>query len=107
MIEAHLKARRPLPAAIQRAPEILPGLGLYYLAFLDLQTHRQGTIPWMAIDDYGRRNEFSEDQLEALHHHIRHLDGVYLEATGKIHENASNVRRPDAQAGKSPPPIRN
>lgn len=78
------RSRSPLPEAIANAPELSPGLGLYFAAFFDLTTCRsqgaysQGPIPWTAIDRYAEANEFAGEQRQDLFHHVRAMDEAYL-----------------------------
>jgi hypothetical protein len=37
-----------------------------------------GPIPWTAIAEYARIEEFSRDQTYALHRHVEQMDGAYL-----------------------------
>lgn len=74
----------PLPDRIQNAPELLPGLELYWLAFMELTDSRTigmglGPIPWKVVHDYCVAYDLDEEQREAMHHHIRELDAAYLE----------------------------
>lgn len=73
----------PLPEKIQNAPSLWPGLELYYIGFMDLMASRQsgfgiGPIWWGTIQDYCERKGLDEEQTEAMHHHIRALDEVYM-----------------------------
>lgn len=75
----------PLPASIENAPSLLPGLELYYLGFLRLNSSRQigfsvGPIPWDKIEDFCDRLEVDDDQREALHFHISALDEVFMKS---------------------------
>ena len=77
------RSRTPLPEAIANAPELAPGLGLYFGAFFDLTTCRaqgwsQGPIPWTAIDRYAEANGFLGEQRVDLFHHVRAMDAGYL-----------------------------
>jgi len=61
----------------------LKGLELYYLGFMDLMSSRQvgfglGPIWWETIQSYCERKKLSEEQTEAMHHHIRAMDEVYM-----------------------------
>ena len=79
-------ARRglPLPARIQNAPELAPGLGIYMRAFYDLDTCRpmgvtEGPIPWTAIErwcDAAKMTE--EEERDDVHYLVRRLDNAYL-----------------------------
>lgn len=84
LLEMCMRERRPLPAVIQNAPELLPGLELYYGAYLDLQSHRQlgleeGPIPHLAVMDYADRYDFEEDQRDDLLFFVKKLDAKYFE----------------------------
>ncbi len=77
------RERQPLPRAIANAPQLEPGLELFYYAFLELTTERQigfaeGPIPTSKIYEYCARNEIYEDQQEDLVDHVRSLDTAYL-----------------------------
>lgn len=74
----------PIPKEILNAPELLPGLELFYAAFNDLHTCRpvgmaEGQIPWTTIDLYCERYDITGDQREDFFYHIRELDHAYLE----------------------------
>lgn len=74
----------PLPDRIQNAPELLPGLELFWLAFMELSDSRNigmglGPIPWKVIHDYCVVYDLNGEQMEEMHHHIRELDSAYLE----------------------------
>lgn len=79
---------RPIPAKIQNAPQLRPGLDLYYDAFLDMNSCRAsgmgiGQISWATIIEYSVAMQFSEEQTEDLMHHIRAMDHAYLEHWNK------------------------
>ena len=83
-----MRERVPLPDRIQNAPSLMPGLELYYEAFMDLMTSRStgfgnGPIWWKTVQDYAKDNEFSDDQREDLHYHIREMDTVYMKHLAK------------------------
>lgn len=82
---------RPIPDRIENSPSILPGLELYYIAFQDLNSSRQmgmglGPIPWVVIQQYCQLKELSDEQTEAMHHHIPLMDTVFL----KHHQKKSS-----------------
>jgi hypothetical protein len=83
-MEQCLREGLPFPEKIQNAPDLLTGLELYYLGFVELSDSRQigmamGPIPWKVIHDYCEAHHLDEDQTEEMHHHIREMDAVYLE----------------------------
>jgi hypothetical protein len=74
----------PIPDRIENAPSIMPGLELYYIGFLELNSSRSlggfgiGPIPWLAIEQYSQALELDEDQKMAMHFHIVEMDKAYL-----------------------------
>lgn len=82
-MEAAIRRRQPFPDVIANAPQILPGLEMYYEAFSELSTCRStgmgiGPIPWTAIDQYGLRHGFCDDGFEYLVRMVRALDDAFL-----------------------------
>ena len=74
----------PLPDRIQNAPDLLPGLELYYLAFMELSDSRSigmglGPIPWKVVHDYAQAYGLDSDQTEEMHFHIKEMDAAYLQ----------------------------
>lgn len=74
---------RPLPEKIANAPSLLPGLELYYKGFMDLISSRMigmgpGPIWWDTIQTYCERTNLDDIQTEAMHHHVKNMDEVYL-----------------------------
>lgn len=88
IVEQCVRMRSPYPDAIANAPELHPGLNLFYTAFLDLTSCRtlgysQGPIPWLAIDHYCQANEIEGEQREDVFYHVAHLDKAYLDWSSK------------------------
>lgn len=78
-----LKERLPFPDSIRDAPELLPGLELFFLGFLDLTTSRSvgmgvGPIPWKVIFDYCQAYGMSIEQTEDMVFLIREMDTVFM-----------------------------
>lgn len=78
----------PLPDRIQNAPSLWPGLTLYYNGFMDLVASRMtgfglGPIWWSTIQTYCEAMGLSEDQTEAMHHHVKEMDTAYLKHMSK------------------------
>ena len=78
-------ARNPIPEAIRNAPELLPGLGLYYDAFLELSPSRGRTalgeelaINWKDLHDYCSVYGIEGDQKEDFLVILRYLDQEFL-----------------------------
>lgn len=83
-MEQCLREGSPFPDKIANAPDLLQGLELYYLAFMELSDSRQmgmglGPISWTTVHDYCEAYGLTEDQTEEMHHHIKEMDAVYLE----------------------------
>lgn len=78
-----IQERTKFPDFIVNAPELEPGLALYYVAFWDLSSDRggmgDGPIRWTAIAQYCDRYGLDEDQEEAMFHHFRAMDVVVRE----------------------------
>lgn len=72
------------PEALQNAPELLPGLDLYYEAFFALNSCRGmgGPIPWTAIREYANYMGVEADEFDRLVLLIREMESErdqYLE----------------------------
>ncbi|MGD9210529.1 MAG: hypothetical protein PVI90_07125 [Desulfobacteraceae bacterium] len=84
LIENCIRDGRPLPKAIQDAPELDLGLDIYYIAFLHLNTCRSigweiGPIPWHIINEYAKSEDIVDDQRDDLFYFIQKMDAAYLE----------------------------
>lgn len=75
----------PLPNAIQNAPDLLPGLDLYYDGFVALTSCRnsmfagEGPIPWLVMRDYCNDYGIVGEQKEYFFLMLGHMDNAYLE----------------------------
>lgn len=74
----------PIPAAIQNAPELLPGLDLFISAYTELSTCRQlgmteGPIPWLAMNAYCDVYEIDGDLRQEFFYILRQLDNEMME----------------------------
>lgn len=83
IIQQSLKAGRALPSRIANAPHLLPGLDLYYTAFLQLGTCRSvgmglGPIPWTALNDYALRHGIDDEEFDIFVTLVRRLDAAFL-----------------------------
>jgi hypothetical protein len=77
-----------LPRAIQDAPDLWPGLELYFQAWIDLDSCRSiglgvGPIPWTAIEAYSISMDLDSDKRARMHRLVRALDRVYLDHNRK------------------------
>ena len=79
-----MRERGVPPRAIAEAPELQPGLEVFYDAFWTLDSCRLSTgfgggrIPWTAVDRYCTRHEFEGDQRVDMEDHIQSLDIAFL-----------------------------
>jgi hypothetical protein len=75
----------PIPKGMSAAPELWPGLSLYFSAYVDLRTCAAdgGPVPWTATDQWATSNDLDGDQRRALHHHVRAMDGAFLDHVAK------------------------
>lgn len=88
IIAQSAKAGWALPEKIANSPSLLPGLELYYLAFLDLMSSRQigmsvGPISWIVIEEFCVKNDLDEEHTAGMHYHIDKMDLVYLKHSAK------------------------
>jgi hypothetical protein len=92
----------PIPSKIANAPELLAGLELYFLAYLELATCRptsfgdDAPIPWLAVENWALSNGLDEEQRDDLHFHVAAMDGAHL---------GHKASRRDKGDGKHPGPI--
>lgn len=91
------KTGRPLPPAIVNAPELLPGLELFYAAFTDLCTCRAigmsvGPIPWDKAMAWGRHFGLSADDLDYLWDMVSALDDAYMRHLREDHDRSRKAR---------------
>jgi len=95
-----MRENRPLPDRIKNAPSLLPGLELYYGAFMDLMSTRKigdmggiAPIGWDIIQYYGICNDLNADQMEALHYHLREMDGYYISHYNKKNSKSKTTMK--------------
>lgn len=101
MLEQCWANQRPLPKAIQNAPDLLLGLEFVYFAFWELSSCRPvgfsaGPIPWSIIVDFARSHGLSLDEEEDFIYHIRALDHAFLEYS----KEQSEKTKPSARQKK-------
>lgn len=98
IVEQCVRTRQPYPDSIANAPELHPGLNLFYTAFLDLTSCRalgtsQGPISWLSIHYYCEANEIDGEQREDVFFHVTRLDKVYLDwATKQLKAKTPQVK---------------
>lgn len=66
----------------------MPGLELYYGAFMDLMGSRMsgmgiGSISWPTIQAYCEAYGLDDEQSEAMHSHIKAMDLVYIKLSSR------------------------
>jgi hypothetical protein len=105
IVERCVRARQPYPDAIANAPELEPGLNLFYMAFLDLTSCRtlgyaQGPIPWLAIHHYCEAHGIEGEQREDVFHHVSALDKAYLDRSAE--KTSKSLSKDQPPAPKAP-----
>lgn len=104
IIEQCVRQRLPLPTRIANSPELLFGLMVFYIAFMDLTSCRgtgygtEGPISWLAVDEYADRRGFEAEQREDLHYFIGRLDSVYLNFKTEKLKDGSKIIGLDGKA---------
>jgi len=91
---------QPLPERISNAPELYDGLQIYLQAFNDLDSERSHAmgitqIPWSAIINYAKVNDFSQDQTDDLVYLVRAMDSEHckkLDAKQKSKNGSKSER---------------
>lgn len=83
MIRRARAERKPTPEKIANAPMLLPGMGLYFQAFLALSSCRplgmgEGRIPWTAAFQYAENMGLDHDEFEDLWVLVSFMDAAYL-----------------------------
>jgi citrate lyase alpha subunit len=103
--EVELKRRR---SKQQEIPDnLLPplmhlGLEVYFDAFANLSTTRaahNAPISWLSTEEYADRLGFDDDVRQELHHHVRHLDRVFLEVMTKTAKERQKGRGNEDKGG--------
>ncbi len=90
--------KTPLPQWLIDKPSIPLGLGTYYRAYSDLHTCRpvgmaEGRIPWIAANEWARRNGLSDHDFDDLWRIATALDVAYLDY------RAANTKPPNERIG--------
>ena len=103
ILEQCYRNKMPLPESIKNAPELLPGLELFYGAFFDLTSCRtglhstEGPIKWTAMDRWAERYQLDDEQWEDLVYHLGQMDEAYLKFKTK---KLSSLTKPPPTRGK-------
>jgi hypothetical protein len=69
-----------MPKRIANCPQLALGLGLYYEAFWELISCRDGwtgMIPWTAVMAYCDRNGFNAEMADDVLHHVRKMEQAF------------------------------
>ena len=79
---ARAERKRP-PDKIVNAPQLLPGLGFYFQAFMALSSCRplgmaEGRIPWHSAFQYAQALGLEEEEFEDLWVLVSFMDAAYL-----------------------------
>lgn len=110
MINQAKNSGDPLPDfATEEAPELIEGLGLYYLAFYELDSDRshafQDRISVLRIREYCESWKYDETQMDDALYFIPKMDIAFLDwMRGKKQEtksgNTANPSEPDKRTPK-------
>lgn len=74
----------PLPKFMEEAPDLLPGLEVFYDAFKELSGDRSfgfgaiGSIWWSSLDTYAIRNGFTGDDYDYFMEIMHAMDTEYV-----------------------------
>lgn len=98
-----IRRGQPPPDSIQNAPELMPGLNLYYNAFFALHGCRQlgaamGPIDWVTVDRYCQRYGIEGEQYEDMHFYIGQMDAAYMKYENDKAEAARKAAEQKASA---------
>lgn len=91
--------RQPIPRVIQEAPELEPGLALYYNAFTSVTSCRAaggmgiGPIMWTAKRDYCDEYGIFGWQREYLYDLVSRMDGAYLKYISNKNEEKAKLNK--------------
>ena len=82
-----------MPKKIAEAPQLLPGLGFFFQAFLAISSCRplgmaEGRIPWTAAFQYGQSLGLDPEEFEELWILVSYMDAAYLKYRQAQSENA-------------------
>lgn len=80
MLRAAANQGGPIPPQLLGRPDLLPGLELYLIAYLDLRSCAPdgGATPWTAVRAWADEMRLAGDQRLALFHHCKALDAALL-----------------------------
>ena len=98
IIEQCYRQKLPLPEKIQNAPELLLGLELFYIAFMNLTSCRtqgygtEGPIGWLQISEYCLIHGIIGEQRDDLIYHVQKMDEVYLKFKAKKLKATANPK---------------
>ena len=72
-----------IPDKIANAPDLLPGLEMYWIAFSDLTTCRsegmdEGRIPWTAVIRYAEWLKLNDEETDDFVTLIKAMDETYI-----------------------------
>jgi hypothetical protein len=88
------RAADGLPApALDKRPDLLPGLDFYFTAYRELRYDRPigmslGPIPWSSVVRWGEIHGITDpDELAVLEHHIRAMESALAEIEDRREKN--------------------
>lgn len=78
LIDQARRSNRPIPDFILNKPTLLPGLRVFYDAFLDLNADRiNNVISWRSIAEYVTFYGFDQEQAEDLFYYVRAMEVAF------------------------------
>lgn len=100
------QARRTgrLPDRVANAPQLDPGLELFWVAYCDLSTCRPASmgdlapIPWTAVDQWATKFKLDDEQEERLHFIVGKMDKAMIAWEKKKSGNKSKSGRAGRKA---------
>lgn len=93
------RQRMKIPKGILNAPQLLPGLELFWWAYQDLSSCRPASfggalpIPWTAIKEYAVLSDLDPDQTDDMVYFIRKMDSEFLVWYEEHHGSKSKSKR--------------
>jgi len=98
IIQQCFQQKLPLPDRIKNAPELLLGLEIFYMAFMDLTSCRgqgygtEGPISWLSINEYCVIHGIIGEQRDDLIYHVQKMDEAYLKFKAKKLKATTNPK---------------
>lgn len=84
IIEQCVRSRRKIPDKFLNAPEVYPGLDMFYAAFMDMTSCRElgygqiGPVNWLTVQRYCEVYGIAGEQREDMFYFVNKMDREYL-----------------------------